>query len=69
MGYIARGTGETNPWTRSDIVYFKTPNEGAVFSVGSMTWCGSLQHNNYNNNVSTMMTNIIDGFLKYKKLP
>ena len=68
-GYIAGGTGETNPWTRSDIVYFKTPNEGAVFSVGSMTWCGSLQHNNYNNNVSTMMSNVIDGFLKYKRLP
>ena len=27
---------------RADLVYFKTPNGGAVFSVGSITYCGSL---------------------------
>ena len=31
-------------------VYYKTPQDGAVFSVGSMAWCGSLSHNNYENN-------------------
>ena len=68
-GYIPGGTGETNPWTRADIVYYKTPNDGAVFSVGSMSWCGSLQHNNYDNNVSSIMQNVINGFLKEGPLP
>ena len=68
-GYIPGGTGETNPWTRADIVYYKTPENGAVFSVGSMSWCGSLQHNNYDNNVSKIMQNVINGFLKEGPLP
>ena len=68
-GYFSAGTGETNPKTRADIVYYKTPKEGAVFSVGSMAWCGSLSHNNYENNVSKMMKNVIDGFLSSGPLP
>ncbi|MGR9090184.1 MAG: N,N-dimethylformamidase beta subunit family domain-containing protein [Gammaproteobacteria bacterium] len=68
-GYYAAGTGETNPQIRADLVYYKTPNDGAVFSVGSMSWCGSLSHNNYDNNVSRIMRNTIDGFLKEGPLP
>lgn len=68
-GYYAAGTGETNPQIRADLVYYKTPNDGAVFSVGSMSWCGSLSHNNYDNNVSTIMRNTLDGFLKEGPLP
>ncbi len=68
-GYFSAGTGETNPKTRADIVYYKTPKDGAVFSVGSMAWCGSLSHNNYENNVSKMMKNVIDGFLSSGPLP
>jgi N,N-dimethylformamidase len=68
-GYYASGTGETNPQIRADLVYYKTPNDGAVFSVGSMSWCGSLSHNNYDNNVSTIMRNTIDGFLVEGPLP
>ncbi|GAB5471137.1 MAG: large subunit of N,N-dimethylformamidase [Rhodospirillales bacterium] len=68
-GYFSAGTGENNPNTRADIVYYKTPNDGAVFSVGSMTWCGSLSHNNYDNNVSRMMANVLDSFQKEGPLP
>ncbi len=68
-GYIPGGTGESVPRTRADIVYYKTPNDGAVFSVGSMSWCGSLQHNDYDNNVSRIMQNVINGFLKPGRLP
>lgn len=68
-GYIPGGTGDTNPRTRADIVYYKTPGNGAVFSVGSMAWCGSLSHNRYDNNVSRLMRNVIDGFLKPGALP
>ena len=68
-GYFAAGTGDNNPKTRADIVYYKTPNNGAVFSVGSMTWTGSLSHNDYDNNVSQIMTNVINQFLKAGELP
>jgi len=69
-GYFAAGgTGDQNPYIRADIVYFKTPNDGAVFSVGSMAWCGSLSYNNYNNNVSQLTANVIRGFLQPGPLP
>ena len=47
---------------RADMVYFETPNGGAVFSVGSITFCGSLSHNNYDNNVSRIVDNVLNGF-------
>ena len=47
---------------RADIVYFTTPNGGAVFSVSSMAWCGSLPHNDYDNNVSQLTGNVLDRF-------
>ena len=48
---------------RADIVYFDTPKGGGVFSVGSITFCGSLPHNNCDNNISTMIDNVIRRFL------
>ena len=55
------GGGE-DPEVRSDLVYFETPNGGAVFSVGSITWCGSLSYNNYQNNVSRITGNVLKRF-------
>jgi N,N-dimethylformamidase len=49
---------------RSDIVYFETPKGGAVFSAGAITWCASLAHNNYDNNVSRVTENVIRRFLE-----
>ncbi len=48
----------------ADMVYFETPNNGAVFSTGSITWCGSLSHNHYNNNVSRITENVLRQFIK-----
>ena len=48
---------------RADMVYFDTPSGGAVFSTGSITFCGSLPHNNFDNNVSKLMKNIFARFL------
>ena len=48
---------------RADIVYIETSNGGGVFSVGSITFCGSLPHNNCNNNISKMIDNVIQKFL------
>ncbi|MBC7812651.1 MAG: hypothetical protein H7175_15960, partial [Burkholderiales bacterium] len=51
-----------DPRVRADMTYFETPNGGAVFSVGSITWCGSLSHNDYNNNVSRITANVLRAF-------
>ena len=48
---------------KSDMVFFETPSGGAVFSVGSITFCGSLPHNNFKNNISTLLRNVIDRFV------
>ena len=47
---------------RADMVYFETPNGGAVFSVGSITFCGSLAHNQYDNNISRIVNNVLTRF-------
>jgi len=48
---------------RGDMVYFDCPGGGAVFSVGSITFCGSLSHNNYDNNISRIVENVVRGFI------
>ena len=47
---------------RSELVFFETPNGGAVFSVGSISFCGSLPHNDFNNNISRMVDNVLRRF-------
>jgi len=47
----------------ADVVYFEAPQGGAVFAVGSITWCGCLSQDNYNNNVSRMTENVLRRFL------
>ena len=47
---------------RADMVYFKTPNGGAVFSTGSIAWCGALSHHGYQNNVSRITDNVLRRF-------
>ena len=54
--------GTKSPDVRADMVYFEGPKGGAVFSVGSIAWCGSLSHNNYNNNVSRITENVLRRF-------
>jgi N,N-dimethylformamidase len=48
---------------RADLTFFETPGNGAVFSTGSITFCGSLLHNACNNNVSRLIRNVLDRFL------
>ena len=49
---------------RADMTYFDTPSGGAVFSTGSITFCGSLPFNNFDNNVSTLLANVFNRFLQ-----
>lgn len=60
---------ENSPNVRADMVYFETPNNGAVFSVGSICWCASLSHNEYDNNVSRITQNVLNAFSKFAELP
>lgn len=55
--------GIENPKVRADMVFFETPNGGAVFSTGSIAWAGSLGHNGYDNNVSRITGNVLRRFL------
>ncbi|MGH7916309.1 MAG: N,N-dimethylformamidase beta subunit family domain-containing protein, partial [Candidatus Binataceae bacterium] len=64
------GTGGTqDPGVRSDIVYFRTAGGGAVFATGSISWCGSLSHNNYDNNVARITGNVLERFMSNEPLP
>ena len=47
---------------RADMVFFETGGGGAVFSTGSVAWVGSLSHNDYDNNVSTITRNVVERF-------
>ncbi|MHB8613297.1 MAG: N,N-dimethylformamidase beta subunit family domain-containing protein [Candidatus Dormibacteraceae bacterium] len=63
LGTLLPGLGGSqNPKVRADIVSFSTPNGGAVFSVGSIAFMGSLSHNGYDNNVSRIVKNVLDRF-------
>ena len=55
--------GTDNPLVRADMVYFEGPNDGAVFSVGSISWCGSLSYDNYDNTVSRITDNVLRRFM------
>jgi N,N-dimethylformamidase len=47
---------------RAEIVYFETPGGGAVFSVGSITFCGSLWRNGFEGPVSRLLENVVRRF-------
>lgn len=47
---------------RAEIVYFETEGGGAVFSVGSITFCGSLWRNDFEGPVSQLLENVVRRF-------
>jgi N,N-dimethylformamidase len=55
--------GTASPLVRADMVYFEGSNGGAVFSVGSIAWCGSLSYNNGDNDVSRVTENVLRRFM------
>ena len=61
--------GSESPRIRADMVYFETPRGGAVFSVGSIAWCGGLPYNGYENNVSRVTENVLSRFASDRPLP
>lgn len=55
--------GKANPVARADMVYLTNATGGAVFSVGSISWFGSLNFKDDENNVSRITENVLRRFL------
>ena len=51
------------PWTQADLVFFETPNGGAMFSTGSIVWISAALENNFDNDVATITRNVIRRFM------
>lgn len=47
---------------RADMTYFDLPGGGEVFSVGSITFCGALPVNGFDNDISRLLDNVIRRF-------
>ncbi|MDP1750368.1 MAG: N,N-dimethylformamidase, partial [Reyranella sp.] len=63
LGFDTTITGETlEELIRADMTYIEKPAGGAVFSVGSITYCGSLPHNKFDNDVSRLTFNVLNRF-------
>ena len=58
--------GGEHPLVRADMVFYETAAGGAVFATSSIAWAGSLSHNNYDNNVSRVTSNVLKRFLDAK---
>ena len=55
--------------SKASMTFFETPNGGAVFSTGSITWMSSTLENNYDNDISIITKNVIDRFLDPTPFP
>ena len=64
LTHITNWPGESDPsLIRANLTFFETAGGGAVFSTGSITFCGSLPTDNFNNDVSRILQNVLDRFL------
>ena len=63
LGFTTTIPGETlDQLIRADMTYIEKPAGGAVFSVGSITYCGSLPSNQFDNDVSRLTFNVVNKF-------
>ena len=56
------GGAAQHPQVRAEMVLLEYPNGGAVFGTGSISWCACLSYNDYDNTVSRVTRNVLDGF-------
>jgi N,N-dimethylformamidase len=63
MRPATRRGGRSAGEARADIVLLENPAGGAVFSVSSISWSGSLSHNQYDNDISRVTDNVLRHFL------
>ncbi|MBT8446615.1 MAG: LamG domain-containing protein [Gammaproteobacteria bacterium] len=64
-----REGGSQDPGIRAHMVFFETPQDGAVFSTSAISWCSALSYNNYDNNVSRITENVLRAFAADGPLP
>jgi len=63
LSHISTVNGERpSALKRAEIVYFRTKSGGEVFSVGSITFCGSLWRNGFEGPVSRLLENVVRRF-------
>jgi len=61
LGFDTTIPGETlERLIRADMTYIEKPKGGAVFSTGSITYCGSLPANSFDNDVSRLTFNVLN---------
>lgn len=60
----SRQGATVNELVRADMVIVPYPHGGAVFSVGSISWCGGLSVDDYRSDVSVITRNVLDTFLR-----
>jgi len=61
--------GDQNERVRADLSFCETAAGGALFSTGSIAWCGALSHNRHDNNVSRITENVLRRFLDPTPFP
>lgn len=69
LGMMPGYGGTTCPNVRADMVFYETPKDGAVFSVGSISWCSALAYNGYDNGVARITENVVRAFATPGPLP
>lgn len=57
--FMSRDRGSIDSLIKAEMIWYATGWGGSVFSVGSITWCGSLSHDGYRNDVATVMRNYV----------
>ncbi len=55
--------GDQNERVRADMTFIETTSGGAIFSTGSIAWCGALPCRGYENNVSRVTLNTLRRFM------
>ncbi len=60
---VIRHPKPVEDWSCADMLFFETPAGGAVFSVGSMTFAGSVPVDDCNSTLGRLTTNVLRRFL------
>ena len=63
LTHITTIPGETHKQLiRADMTWFDCPGGGEVFSVGSITFCGALPVDRFENDISRILDNVLARF-------
>jgi len=55
--------GSESDAKHADMIYAEYSGGGTVFATGSITFCGSLPWNDYDNNISKLLHNVLARYL------